>query len=202
MEMNKPALISKQDLSKSTDNLLNENQLQFILKKTPSKYIKKRPAKGGGEWEYVSISYVTKSLNIMFGWNWDFEIMDEKVLVENGEVIVKGKLTCNTKNGIIVKSQYGNKDIVFKKNTKTPLSIGNDLKSAASDSLKKCASLIGVAQDVYSKEDFREVIIDEVTKDVAKDLAQCHTPDDFELLWASLSEKEQQIYKPIFDKLS
>lgn len=198
---NKPILITKDDLSKSSNSILEVNQLQFILKKTPKSQIKKRPAKGGGTWEYVSVSYVQKCLNIMFGWNWDFEVLSEQVYLDQREVVVKGKLTCRTENGTIIKTQYGNKDIIFKKESKIPLSIGNDLKAAASDALKKCASLLGIAQDVYAKEDFKEVVIEETVKDIAKDLTMCHTPEDFKMLWESLSEKEQALYKPLFDKL-
>lgn len=200
--MNKPALISKDDLSKAQNNMLTQDQLQFILKKTPPSQIKRRPAKGGGEWEYVSVSYVQKSLNIMFGWDWDFEILDEKIFLESKEVVVKGRLTCKSGGKTIVKTQYGNKDVMCKRGTTTPLSIGNDLKAAASDALKKCASLIGIAQDIYAKDDFKEVIIEETVRDVAAMLSKCHDPEDYTMLWQSLSEKEQQVYKPLFDKLS
>jgi len=115
----------------------------------------------------------------MFGWDWDFEILDEKIL--HGEVVVKGKLTCRSNGKTIVKMQYGNKDIVYKtekvfnddgtpkmiqkygknvqetKPTDIPLSIGNDLKAASTDCLKKCAAEIGIAADIYNKEDFNEV---------------------------------------------
>lgn len=154
------ALVSAEDLSLAGVNNLNEKQLAFILKKTPKQYVHKRPAKGGGEWEYVTGGYVQKVLNLMFGFDWSFEIMDEKIL--HGEAIVKGKLTCNSGGKSIVKMQYGNKDIIFKKASKEgeerqPLSIGNDLKAAATDSLKKCAAQIGIAADIYNKLDFKEV---------------------------------------------
>jgi actin-like ATPase involved in cell morphogenesis len=89
----------------------------------------------------------------MFGWDWDFEIMDEKIM--HGEVIVKGKLTCRSNGKEIIKMQYGNKDIMYKKlqqgeTERQPLSIGNDLKSAATDALKKCAAEIGIAADIYN----------------------------------------------------
>ncbi len=197
---NQTILISKSELSKTEVNTLNEAQLQFILKKTPQKFIKERPAKGGGKWKYVSGAYVQKCLNLMFGWDWDFEILDEKVLTEAGEVIVKGRLTCRTNGKIITKTQYGNKDIIFKKETKIPLSIGNDLKSAATDSLKKCASLIGIAQDVFAPDDFKEVFIEEANKkDVALMLSNCNNSDELKMLWDSLSESEQNIYKNLFN---
>lgn len=161
---NELALISAEDLSLVEHNNLNANQLALILKKTPKQYVHQRPAKGGGNWDYVTGGYVKKCLNLMFGWDWDFEILDEKII--HGEAIVKGKLTCRSNGQTIVKMQFGNKDIMYKKQSaeeiskgleKVPLSIGNDLKSASTDCLKKCASEIGIASDIYNKEDFREI---------------------------------------------
>lgn len=179
---NELALIKAKDLSLVDDNSLNEKQLTQLLKSTPKQYIKERPAKGGGTWKYVTGGYVRKVLNLMFGWDWDFEILDEKIFLESSEVVVKGRLTCRTAGRTIIKTQFGNKDIIFKredvldnngnpvyyedkygnqkKKTKpsnTPLSIGNDLKAAATDALKKCAAEIGIAADIYNAEDFKPV---------------------------------------------
>lgn len=155
---NNLALISAEDLSMVEGNNLNAKQLQHILKRTPSNYVKSRPAKGGGTWKYVTGGYVKKCLNLMFGWDWDFEIVDERI-TEN-EVIVKGRLTCRSNGKTIVKMQFGNKDVMCRKGTTTPLSLGNDLKAAATDALKKCASEIGIAADIYNAEDFKEVHVD------------------------------------------
>lgn len=161
------ALVSPQDLSLVDGNSLNEKQLQHILKRTPSQFVKQRPAKGGGQWAYVTGGYVKKCLNLMFGWDWDFEILSEQIL--HGEVVVKGKLTCRSNGKQIVKMQFGNKDVIYRKQSadeiskgldRVPLSIGNDLKAASTDCLKKCAAEIGIAADVYNAEDFREVIVD------------------------------------------
>lgn len=157
---NELALIEASELSLVEDNNLNDKQLALILKKTPAQYVKTRPAKGGGTWDYVPGGYMKKILNLMFGWDWDFEIMEDKIM--HGEVIVKGKLTCRSNGKEIIKMQYGNKDIMYRKlqqgeTERQPLSIGNDLKSAATDCLKKCAAEIGIAADIYNKEDFKEV---------------------------------------------
>lgn len=163
MSENKTIMITTGDISKTKDLILSVEQLNTVIGKTPSKAKKTRPAKGGGTWTYVSGSYMKKQLNMLFGWNWDFEIVSEQILIEAGEVIVKGKLTCRSNGQTIVKMQYGNKDIIFKKGTKIPLSIGNDLKSAATDALKKCAAEIGIAQDVYAPQDFKDVeVVEEV----------------------------------------
>ena len=70
----------------------------------------------------------------MFGWAWDFEIVSE--IIQDGEAIVKGRLSVNTGEA---------------------LSLGNDLKAAATDALKKCAAQLGIAQDVYAPDEFTEV---------------------------------------------
>lgn len=150
-------IITKKELSLVSDNTLNESQLQLLLKPTPAKYVKQRPGKGGGTWDYVSGGYVKKVLNLMFGWDWDFEIVNQMVL--HGEAIVQGKLTVRTNGKTIVKTQFGNKDIICKKGTEIPLSIGNDLKAATTDCLKKCAAELGIAADIYNKEEFTAVTI-------------------------------------------
>lgn len=159
MKKSDVALISAKELSLVEDNALNERQLQFILQRTPNQYIRERPAKGGGTWKYVPGGYVRKVLNLMFGFRWNFEIMDEQIFED--EVVVKGKLTIEIPTGFVVKMQYGNKEIIRKKGTNKPLSIGNDLKSAATDALKKCAAEIGIAADIYHPMEFREVMVSE-----------------------------------------
>lgn len=179
---NELAIITSEDLSLVENNALNEMQLAQILKSTPPQYVKKRPAKGGGTWDYVTGGYVRKCLNIMFGWDWDFEILSEQI--QHGEVIVKGKLTCRVNGRSIIKTQFGNKDIICRKDldkdgNRIPLSIGNDMKAAATDCLKKCAAEIGIAADIYNKEDFREVRLT-TSKNV--------TIEDLEILFESVED--------------
>jgi recombination DNA repair RAD52 pathway protein len=176
------ALITADDLSLVENSAFNEFQLRSLLQRTPKEYIKQRPAKGGGTWEYVSGGYVKKLLNLMFGFDWSFEILEQSV--QFGEVIVKGKLTCNSNGKTIVKMQFGNKDVIYKKSPDkdgnlVPLSIGNDMKAAATDALKKCASEIGIAADIYNKEEFKAVKVI-TSKQVTK--------DSLELLFSSYSE--------------
>lgn len=165
-------LIDADDLSLVENNALGAAQLKQLLKKTPPQYVHRRPAKGGGEWEYVTGGYVKKVLNLMFGWQWSFEIVDEKVL--HGEVIVKGRLTCTSNGVTIIKMQYGNKDIMCRKNSDVPLSIGNDMKSAATDCLKKCAAELGIAADIYNKLDFKETLVAVDTEITLEDLIELY----------------------------
>jgi hypothetical protein len=143
------------ELSLANDNSLNAKQLQLLLKKTPSQYVRQRPAKGGGVWHYVSGAYVRKVLNLMFGWDWDFEVLSE--MIQGNQVIVKGKLTCRVNGKSIVKTQFGCKEIMMRKGTNEPLNLGNDFKSATTDALKKCSAEIGIAGDIYGKDEFKEI---------------------------------------------
>jgi len=172
--------ISSDELAKVDNNSLNSQQLKFMLRKTPKEHIYTRPAKGGGTWNYVTGTYVKKVLNIMFGWDWDFEIIEYKYDLEYRQVFVLGKLTCRTNGKTIIKTQFGRQDIKFKTEyrrdsngnwimqekhpdrkqkfpTNIPLDLGNDLKAAATDCLKKCASEIGIASDVYAPNEFKEI---------------------------------------------
>jgi|GEM_PF-1435857 len=201
-KQNDLALIDSKDLSLVEHNSLNANQLKTLLRKTPSKYIKTRPAKGGGKWEYVTGGYVKKCLNLMFGWDWDFEIIDEKILIDAKEVVVKGKLTCRSNGKTIVKMQFGNKDIMFRKGTDIPLSVGNDLKAASTDALKKCASEIGIAADIYNKEDFREIKVntEDYTIDRLKELFynlsdEVIAPDDALNIERIIDQKDSSCYQ-------
>jgi len=160
---NSVAMVTEKDLAMVKDNAINSDQAKFLLKRTPEKYIKKRPGKGGGQWDYVSAGYIKKVLNLMFGWDWDFEIVDEKVLIEAKQVVVKGRLTVRTNGKTIVKMQYGRSDVMLFKGTQNPVDLGNDLKGAASDCLKKCAADLGVAADIYNKDDFTDTRV--VTND-------------------------------------
>lgn len=180
------AVVREQDLALIDENILNANQYQVLLKATPKRYVHERPAKGGGKWKYVTGGYVKKQLNLLFGFNWDFIIVNREIIWEAKQVIVEGKLVCRTGGHTITKTQFGRADIKFKTDyvytvvenkegvpvktkvrdengkparqaTSEPLDLGNDLKAAATDALKKCASELGIAADIYNAEEFRAV---------------------------------------------
>lgn len=143
------------------DTGLTVEQVQKFFTKTPANKILQRPAKGGGTWDYVAGSYVTQVLNSLFGFNWSFEVvtsMQEAIATANtGTVVVQGRLKVKIGDEWITKEQYGRKEVAYKKGTSDPLDFGNDMKAAATDAKKKCASELGLFADIYSKEDFLEV---------------------------------------------
>lgn len=162
-----------------TKSILNANQVQKIFNITNKKYIYNKPGKGGGKFNYVRASYVRRTLDGIFGFNWDFEITTPddvafQMAVMTGYITLKGRLTGRTKdtNGdwhTIIREQYGRAEVKFltetvggkkvKKidsftNKPIPLDFGNDMKAAASDALKKAASQLGIAADVYDPDEF------------------------------------------------
>ena len=128
---------------------LNRAQLTFITQKTPKEFIKSRPGPGGMKLDYVEVGYVINILNQAFGWDWDFRVLDQQV--GNKQVWVRGELSVRLRGREIIKGQFGGSDIKRNKNG-APVSIADDLKAATSDCLKKCASMLGIASDVYWKE--------------------------------------------------
>lgn len=129
---------------------LNQAQLSFITQKTPPQFIKQRPGPGGIFLSYVEVGYVINILNQVFGWDWDFRILDQQI--GKKQVWVRGELTVRLRGHTIVKGQYGGADIKFNRTTGEAVSVADDLKAAASDCLKKCASLLGIAGDVFWKD--------------------------------------------------
>lgn len=127
--------------------VLSEAQVSFLLQRTPPEAIRRRKGPGGLTLSYLTQQYVTRLLNEVFGFDWDFDVLWEQIGKE--EVMVKGRLTVRTPKGhVITKTQFGGSAIKRAKDG-TPFSVADDLKAAASDALKKCASLLGVGLDLY-----------------------------------------------------
>lgn len=132
--------------------VIKEIKTALVDVKTPSKYIKQRVGTGGKMFDYVETGYVVKTLNEKFQWKgiplWDFKIIEQQI--GNAQIWVKGQLTIHLSDSItITKEQFGAADIKKSRTTQAIISIGDDLKAASSDALKKCASLLGIASDVY-----------------------------------------------------
>ena len=98
--------IDPSELSKVKDNSLNKAQLGFLFQKTPKTYIYTRPGKGGKSWNFVTGGYVKKVLNLMFGWDWDFEVIKFEYNMKAKQCIVLGKLTVRTGGKTIIKNQF------------------------------------------------------------------------------------------------
>ena len=213
---NKIAVVEKSELSKVHANLLNADQLGFLMQKTRKDNTYTRPAKGGGTWTYVTGSYIKKVLNLMFGWDWDFEIIEHKFDLQIKQAYVLGKLKVRTGGKEIVKMQFGRVDIKFKvdwvddgkgtntkkkQSTDLPLDIGNDLKAAATDCLKKCASELGIASDIYAPNEFKEISVVDSAPPIDKDveriisfISEANTVDDLSFIQGEVQDEQKDLF--------
>lgn len=168
---NLPEVVTPEDLL-MVGSPFTAEQLSIFYQKTPEDKIMRRPAKGGGTWDFIKTGYAIDTLNRVFGYLWSFEVLtsleEAAKMAGSGTVVVKGRLTVYTKDGLaLVKEQFGRCEVKFKTAydeetkkrvpTKEFLDFGNDMKGAASDALKKCASEFGLFRDIYHKDDFQEL---------------------------------------------
>ncbi len=117
-------------------------------RKFPKKEVKIRPGKRGQEIYYLETASVIRRLNEAWEGEWSFEVKDKGIDREAGYVWVLGRLTC----GGVVKEQFGSK-VISLTSEGTIVDLGDDLKAAASDALKKCATLLGVGLYLYQEEE-------------------------------------------------
>lgn len=100
--------------------------------------IQSKPGPGGKRLNFVAHQHYVRKLNEIFAGEWSFDIIEHTV--EESEVVVLGRLTA----GGVVKTAFGGAD---RKGT----SLGDTLKSAASDALKKASSLMGIGIHLYDE---------------------------------------------------
>jgi hypothetical protein len=110
----------------------------------PRNLIRSRKGSFGKELLHVEVNHYARRLNEAFGGSWSFHTEHHETY--DDEVVVLGKLIAAG----IEKTAFGSSAIIKAKETGKPLSIGDDLKAAASDALKKCSSLFGIGLDLYS----------------------------------------------------
>lgn len=125
-----------------------EKKIRDLLEKDfPNNLIKQRRGRTGGNLSYIPSPAFIQRLNDGFDGEWSFEIIEYKEI--SGEAVVLGQLT----GGGLIKQQFGNSTISVYSETHARagevISMGDDFKAAASDALKKCATMFGVGLSVY-----------------------------------------------------
>ena len=120
---------------------------------------------------YISGATVIDILNATFNYNWNFEIVKQwmeagvpwvnkwngNAVEEQGPIaFVHGRLTVNMVNEQgeivkIVKESFGSKAVIGKQSEQD-----STFKAAQTDSLKKCASLLGIGLELYRKAEEQE----------------------------------------------
>lgn len=109
----------------------------------PPELIKQREGQDGKMLSYIETYAVVERLNEGCD-AWDFEVVEHRIF--KTEVVVVGKLMADG----VTKMAFGGAAITFNTSGKV-VSLADGLKAAASDALKKCASLLGVGLELYAR---------------------------------------------------
>jgi len=141
----------------SITQVFTDAQRALLINETPRYKIKSRQGKGGQVFDYVDVGYVIEQLNILTGFRWNFEHLTDatnpeymRMALELKQFVVRGRLTMvGNKGENIYKDDVGNQDIKEKR-AGGWLDVGNDMKGAWSDCIKRCSRQFGIALDVYS----------------------------------------------------
>jgi len=131
---------------------MDENTRKKLEEPFPAELIKTRPGSNGKNLSYVEVAEYVRRLNDVFQGNWSFEVVDQAI--GEKEVWVLGRLSVNG----VTKSSYGNSKIRTSRVTGEQISIGEELKSSESDSLKRCCRLLGIGLHLYSDKQHDEPI--------------------------------------------
>ncbi|MBI4271989.1 MAG: hypothetical protein HY615_16760 [Candidatus Rokubacteria bacterium] len=103
-----------------------------------------RQRKGrNGVLDYVEGHNVIHRLNEALDGAWSFEVTHHEI--REDEVLVLGRLSAEH----VTKMQFGVSQVTREKGSGQPISLGDDLKAAATDALKKCATFLGVGLHLY-----------------------------------------------------
>jgi hypothetical protein len=100
-----------------------------------------------GMLDYVEGHAVIARLNDAFEGKLSFEIIRHDILEDRDEILVLGKLSAEG----VVKMQFGVSQITRDRETREIISLGDDVKAAGTDALKKCATFLGVGLHLYGK---------------------------------------------------
>lgn len=141
------------------------NALNVIQAQTNPNWIKKK-GKGKNALDYVSGDTVTRMLNKAFNYKWSFYIKETRLVPsidkpawKDGDPAEPQPPVAQVLGSLVVpgwgvREQWGSQ----------PLRGGADvqehaLKGAATDSMKKCASMFGIALDLYGQDGMTELMV-------------------------------------------
>lgn len=153
-------------MTENKTSLLTEKQKNILKQEIPEKQISITPDK----FKYVSSPIIIAILNKAFDYVWNWEILDQKIepcvpypkhpQIEGSYAWVKGRLHYPFKNGDkydwAFKDAIGGKVIVGQAKVQSQV-----FKSASTDALKKAASLLGIAPNVYMSDELYTLLQEE-----------------------------------------
>lgn len=107
--------------------------------------IKSRSGGQGMTFDYIGTEHAIQLLNEAFDYAWDSRVVEHEIYDSIAVALVELKVW-DTTGSPIIKQQFGSCNI------NRGVDTGAALKGAASDGLKKCASQLGVALELYLDE--------------------------------------------------
>jgi len=114
---------------------MDQDKLRVLSR--PFTDIKTRPGRNGQAIQYVEGHAIVQRLNEALAGDWSFRVLEREVLEQ--EVLVLVELRA----GDVIKHAFGGSELTRTREGKV-VSVADDLKSAATDALKKAATLLGV----------------------------------------------------------
>src|SRR5919198_422652 len=109
--------------------------------------------RGGVELTYLTGEQVATRLNQVLGvGGWSFRVLRHDVNAEADEAWALGEIVAEIDGKTVTRQQFGSQKIKRSRSSGVPMDIGFDLKGAATDAMKKCASLLGVGLYLSRKE--------------------------------------------------
>lgn len=102
--------------------------------------IRQRQGSFGKILNYVEGSAVIERLNQAFNHEWSFEILSTDVNMEAGEVLAHVRISADG----VVKEGYGSSRIARQRDSGKIIDLGNDIKAASTDALRRCSILLGL----------------------------------------------------------
>lgn len=125
---------------------LNKQALSVVDRPLPKEQIKQRPGKGGMTFSYISADLVIRLLNEAFEHRWSTSIVSNAM--HDSTAVVGLELTVWDADGnSIHKQQFGSCEVG------RGMGPGEAFKGAASDALKKAATLLGLGLELYEDSD-------------------------------------------------
>ena len=101
--------------------------------------------RGGIEVTFISGEQVVSRLNEVLGvGGWSFRVVRHEIHAEADEVWALGEMVADIDGRQVTRQQFGSQKIKRSRSTGAALDLGFDLKGAATDAMKKCASWLGV----------------------------------------------------------
>ena len=125
---------------------LTQQAKTVIERPLPKDKIKQRPGKAGMTFDFVTPDFIINLLNEAFDYRWNTDVFHQSMY---GDTAVVGlNLTVwDAEGNAINKAQFGSCDVG------RGMGPGEAFKGAASDAMKKTATLLGVALELYSDDD-------------------------------------------------